>query len=281
MRFTWHNIHPLRQQCLVFMTSHVLFWWHHMQYIWHVIYCVWCHIHYMCDITQCLYLWHQNSMFVTYPLYMTSHTVLWLHNYCVTSQPLCLTFHSVYFWYYTQCTNFMKRSECMKSQPLYVWHHMHYIWHHNHSLWHHTTLFMTSSPLYLTSLPLYLCHHTHPIDDITATLCMTSHPVYLGHHIHYIYDIISTKYDITTLCVYGATLGIFMTSFALQMTTHPLYYTKPQYLWCHIHFMHDNAAPVSDIAPIVSMSLHRLHWHITNFCMTSHPPSVWHHMNYI
>ena len=30
---------------------------------------------------------------------------------------------------------------------------------------------------------------------------MTSHPVYLWHHIHYIYDIISSKYDITTLCL--------------------------------------------------------------------------------
>ena len=128
----------------------------------------------------------RNSMFMTYPLYMTSHTVLWQHNYCVTSQPLCLTLHSVNFWYYTQCTNFMKSSECMSSQPLYVWHHMHYIWHHIHSLWHHTTLFMTLSPHYLTSLPLYLCHHTNTIDDITANICMTSHPVYLGHHIHYI-----------------------------------------------------------------------------------------------
>ena len=162
----------------------------------------------------------------------------------------------------------------MTSQPLYVWHHMHY-------LWHHTTLCITSGPLYLTSLPLYLCHHTHPIDDITATICMTSQPVYLWHHIYYIYDIISTKYDITKLCVDDETFGICMKSSALQMTMHPIYHTKPQYLWCHIHFRHDNTASVSDIAPTVSMSSHRLYWHLTNFCMTSHPPSVWHHMNYI
>ena len=69
--------------------------------------------------------------------------------------------------------------------------------------------------------------------------------------------------------------------FALQMTTHPMYHTKPQYLWCHIHFRHDNTAPVSDIAPTVSVSSHHLYWHLTHFCMTSHPPSVWHHMKYI
>ena len=162
----------------------------------------------------------------------------------------------------------------MTSQPLYVWHYMHY-------LWHHTTLCMTSGPLYLTSLPVYLCHHIHPIDDITATICMTSHPIYMWYHIHYIYDIIPIKYDIITLSNDDTTLGIRMTSFALQMTTHPLYHIKPQYSWCHIHFSHDNPAPVSDIAPTVSMSSHSLHWHLTHFCMKSYPPSVWHQMNYI
>ena len=54
------------------------------------------------------------------------------------------------------------------------------------------------------------------------------------------------------------------------MTTHTLCHNKPQYLWCHIHFRQDNTAPVSDIAPPVSMSSHRLHWHLNNFCLTSH-----------
>ena len=169
----------------------------------------------------------------------------------------------------------------MTSQPLCVWYHMHYMWHHIHNLGNHTTLCMTSGQLYLTSLPLYLCHHTHPIIDITATICMTSYPVYLWHHMHYIFDIISTKYDIATLCVDDTTLSICMTSFALQMTMHPLYHTKPQYLWCHIHFKQDRTAPLSDIIPTVSMSSHRLYWHHTHFCLTSHPHSVWHLRNYI
>ena len=71
----------------------------------------------------------------------------------------CIQPGSKYFWHYTKCSNFMTRSECKSSQPLYVWHPMHYIWHHIHSLWHHTTLFMTSSPLYLTSHPLYVTLH--------------------------------------------------------------------------------------------------------------------------
>ena len=162
---------------------------------------------------------------------------------------------------------------CMASYALHE--------HHIHNLGYHTTLCMTSGALYLTRLPLYLCHHNHPIDDITATICMTSHQVYLWHHIHYINYITSTKYDITTICVDDATLGICITSSALQMTTHPLYHNKLQYLWSHSHFGQDNTAPVSDIAPTVSMSSHRLHWYLTHFCMTSHPTSGWHHMNYI
>ena len=222
-----------------------------------------------------------HSMFLTYPLYMALHTVLWQHNHCVTSQPLCLISHTLYLCHHTQWIIFIKGSVCMTSQTLCVWHHMHYMWHYIHNLWHHIILCMTSGPLYLTSFSLYLCHHTHNINGITAIICMTSHPVYLWHHILYICDIIYTKYDITTLCVYDATLGICMTSFALQMTLHPLYHTKPQYLRCHIHFRHDNTTPVSDTVPTVSISSDHLHWHLTHYCMTSHPPSGWHHMNYI
>ena len=224
--------------------------------------CVTSHSACISDITH--------TMFMTYPLYMASHTVLWQHNHCVTSQPLCLTSHPLYLCHHTHLINFIKISVCMTSQPLCVWHHMHYMWHHIHKLRHHTPLYMKSGPLYLPALPLYLCHHTHTIDDITATICMTSHPLYLWHHIHYIYDIISTKSDITTLCLDDATLDICMTSFALQMTMHPLYPTKPQYLWCHIHFRKDNTAHVSDIALTGSVSSQCLHWHLTHFCMTSH-----------
>ena len=205
-----------------------------MHYIWHLIYSVWCHIHYVCYITQWFYLWHQTLNEYDIFIYTVSRTVLWPHNHCVPSQPLCLTLHSVCFRHYTQCTNFMKRSECMSSQHLYVWHHTHYIWHHIHSLWHHTTLFMTSSPLcltshpvYLTSHPLYLCNQTHSTNDVTDTVCMISHTVYMWHPIHYIYDIISSMYDNTTLCVVDTTLGICVTSFALQMISHQLYHTKP------------------------------------------------------
>ena len=161
------------------------------------------------------------------------------------------------------------------------------VWWLTHLLWCHwysnTSIYMCmpSIPLYLTSRTLILCHHNHPINDITATIWMVSHPVYMWHFIPYIYDIISTKYDITTLCVDDTTLCICVTSFPLQMTSHTLSHPKPQYLWCHIHFRHDITPPVSDIAPTVSLSSQPLHWYHTHFWMASHPPSVWHHMHYI
>ena len=59
MHYTWHHIHTLWPQPLEFITSHATYSLHHTHYIWHLIYSVWCHIHYVCYITQWLYLWHQ------------------------------------------------------------------------------------------------------------------------------------------------------------------------------------------------------------------------------
>ena len=235
------------------------------------IICVTSHNACISDITHC--------MFMTYPLYMASHSVMTTPPLCnftanmsditptvsVSSPPLDQFYQPQYMYAITA-------TMCMTSYALQVTSHPQFRTSHH---------FMMSGPLYLTSLPLYLCHHTHPVDDITATIWMNSHSVYLWHHIHYIYYRVSNKYDITTLCVHDATLSICMTNFALQSTMPPLYQTKPQYLWCHIHFRHYKTAPVSDIAPTVSISSHSLHWHVSHFCITLHPSSVLHHMNYI
>ena len=150
--------------------------------IWHVIYCVWYPIHYMCDVTQCLYLWHYTVYVMTYPLYMASHIVLWKHNHCATSQPLCLTS--------PHCINFIKPSVWMTSQPLYVWHYMHYICHHINSLGHHTTLYMPQVhyiwphvSVYVSSHPNYQWYHRQYIYDITSSITVTSYPLYLWHNI--------------------------------------------------------------------------------------------------
>ena len=275
VHYTWHHIHPLRKQPLVFMTSHALYWWHHMQYIWHGIYCVWYHIHYMCGITQCLYLWHHT-------LYVSDISTLYgiTHN-VITTQPLCkfiatmsditptlsVSSQPVDQFYHNQCIYDITATMCMTSYALHVTSHSQLRTSHHFMYVIMSTLSDLTSTVSLSSHPPYRWYHSHCMYDLTSSISVTSHPLY-------IYDIISTKYDITTLCVDDTTLGICMTSFAPQMTSHPLYHIKPQYLWCHIHFRHD-------IACTVSLSSQPLHWYHTHFCMTSHPPSMWHHMNYI
>ena len=271
------NIYEIR--CTIFIKSHALYMISHLLCMMSHSLCV---LHHTMALSM---TW--NTMVMTYSLDMASRTVLWPHIHCVPSQPLCMTLHSVYFWHDTQCTNFMKRSECMSSQPLYVWPHMHYIWHHIHSLWYHTTLFMTSSPLYLTSHPLYLtsralylCNHTH-CSNITAILGMISHTVYMWHPIHYIYDIISTMYYNTTLCVVDTTLGICVTSFALLMISHPLYHSKPRFFdvpstLCMIsHPLYQTPHPLYLCHHNLTLSSH------THFSMISYPLYVWHHMHSI
>ena len=95
----------------------------------------------------------------------------------------------------------------------------------------------------------------------------------MRHSVHYIYDIIPTMYDNTTLWVDYTTLSICMTSFALQKTSHPLYHTKPQSLWLHIHFRHNITTPVTDITPTVSLS--------SNHSTDITPTFIWHHTRYI
>ena len=117
-----------------------------------------------------------------------------------------------------------------------------------------------SSIVSVSSHPPYWWHHSHYMDGIASSISVTSYPLYLGHNIHYVWHH-------NPLCWWHH-IDICVTSFALQLTFHPLYHPKPQYLWCHIHFRHDITPPVSQIAPTVSLSSQPLHWYHTHFWMT-------------
>ena len=199
------------------MISHALYSFHHTHYIWHLIY-------YVYDVTFTMCVTSHNdplygikhNMFMLYSLDMASGTVLWRKNHSVSSQTLCLTLHSMYFWHYTKYTNFLKRSECMSSQPLYVWHPMHYIWHHIHSLSLHTIVVITLHPLdagHHTPLIGYNSYGNANvisaicpiISNTTSTLSVSSYPGYQFYHTHSLYsithytcDIIFSRHAITT-----------------------------------------------------------------------------------
>ena len=150
--------------------------------------------------------------------------------------------------------------------------------------------FMTSDLLSMTSYPLFRTSHDFMYDIkstvsvLTSTASVSSHPTYRWHHSHYmegitcsipvitypyVFDKISTKYDITTLCVDVTTLGICLTSFALHMTSHPLYHTKQRYLWCHIHFTHHNIPRYQTLHP-----LYLCHYNLSTDIT---PTFEWHH----
>ena len=226
------------------------------------------------------YTGHLNAIFdITATVSVSSHR--WhTHLYrridlLMTSQQVCKSSHLAHVWHHTQSTfhhihTIWHEWSCfMTSHTRNSWHMIFSLWHHIHSLGHHTTLYMTSSPLYVSSRPLHLCHHTQPIDDITARTWKVLHAVYLRYHIPYIFEKISTKYDITTLCVYVTTLSIFLTSFALPMTLHPLYHTKQRYLWCHIHFTH-HITPLNQTLHPLYLCHHNLSTDITH-------TFEWHH----
>ena len=141
----------------------------------------------------------QHYMFMLYSLDMASGTDLWPQNHCVPSQPLCLTLHSMYFWHYTKYTNFLKRCECLSSQPLYVWHPMHYIWHHIHSLWLHSIEVITLHPLHSWHHTPNIWHNTYgnmnvisairpTISNTTSTVFVSSNPGYQLYDTHSLYD---------------------------------------------------------------------------------------------
>ena len=185
----------IRHQPLVFLTSHALYWWHHMHYIWHVIYCVWYHIHYMCDITQCLYLWHHTLyVYEISTLYGITHSVM-------TTQPLCN---------FTATMTDITPAFSVTSHALYITSHpilmsSHYCTYDiTASIYETTSSVRATYTFNMSHHSHYLCHHTHSINKITPTLFMTSHSEYrkrhpvCGQHIHLICDITATLWVMTS-----------------------------------------------------------------------------------
>ena len=150
-----------------------------MHYIWHVMYCVWYHIHSMCDITQCLYLWHHKLyVYDISILYGITHSVM-------TAQPLCnftitlsditptvsVSSHTVYQFYQAQCVYDITATMCMTAYALHV----------------------TSHPQF-SILNHFVYDISSTLSDLTSTVSLSSHPPYRWYHCHYMYDLTSTMF---------------------------------------------------------------------------------------
>ena len=183
----------------------------------------------VCDITFTICVTSHNdcfydithSTFMTYPLYMASHTVLWQQNHCVL--------HSHYVWYHTHCICVITPNVSILSNPVYVWHHLHYMYEIICNTYDITSTLYDIAPLYLWHQVHYIWHHIHYIRPhihcfcvITPTLSMISQPLYVRYHNQYTCDILST---------------IFMTSYPLCKTSKHCVLMTPHsaYVWHHLH----------------------------------------------
>ena len=280
------------------MTSHAPYWWHHMNYIWYVIYSVWYHIHSMCDITQCLYLWHHTlyiyDISILYGITNNIMTIQSLCNFKATMSDITPTVsvpsHTVDKFYQTQCMYDITATMCMTSYALHVTSHPQFRTSHHFLFDIRSNLSDLNSSLSLS--------HTHPIDDITATICINSHLVYQWHKNHYIYDIISTSMTsqhsvlMTQHCAYvwhplhcrwqcthsiTPKHSIYVTSSSgrtaqpLYQTSHPLYLChhtvstdiSPTFLWHHAHILCDIIWTIYITSHPILMSSHYSTYDIT------------------
>ena len=223
-----------------------------MDYIWRVIYCVWYHIHYMGDITQCLYLWHHTlyvyDISILCGIIHSVMTLQPLYNFTATMSDMTPTVssHPMYQFYQTHCMYDITATICMPSYALHMTSHPLFRTSHHFMYIFNSTISDLTSTLCVSSHPLYRWYHSHYIYDITSSIRVTSYPLYLWHHTCYVwhhnsvcwrhhtrhmYDIICTTDDVTFTVSHQTTV-----------------------LWQHIHFRHDNTPTVSDITPTLSLS---------------------------
>ena len=146
MHYTWHNIHTLWQQPLLFMTSQALYSLHHTHYIWHLIYSVWCHIHYVCSS----------------------------HNDSMSSNTICL-WHIHLIWHHAQCydhTTLCAFTPTMPDITLCVFLTLHTLYQFYEMVWIYVitaSISMTPYALHMTSHPLFMTSH-HFIYDVSSTI---------------------------------------------------------------------------------------------------------------
>ena len=161
-------------------------------YIWHVICCVWYYIHYMCDITQCLYLWHHTLyIYDISTLYGITQSVMTTQQLCIftatmsdVTTTVSVSSHPVDQFYQTQCMYDITATMCMTSYALYVTSHPQFRTSHHFMYEIRSTLSDLTSNVSLSSHPPYRWYHSHYMYDLTSRISVTSHPLYLWHSIH-------------------------------------------------------------------------------------------------
>ena len=146
----------------------------------------------MCDITQCLYLWHHTlyiyDISTLYGITQSVMTTQSLCNFTVTMSDITtnvsVSSHPVDKFYQTQCIYDITATMCMTSYVLHVTSHPHFRTSHHFIYDIRSTLSVLTSTVSLSSHPPYRWYHSHYMYDFTSSISVTSHPLYLWHNIH-------------------------------------------------------------------------------------------------
>ena len=204
----------------------------------------------------------------------------------------------------------------MTSQPLYM--KPHPVWgQHIHVTCDITaTICIITPTVQTTSHPLFLWHHTRHmcvivwiIPDIRASLFDLK--PFGGHHIHYIRHRVHCicashqlyrwchshyMYDITSSIMWDILSTIFMTSYALCMTTQTCVLITPHsaYVWHHLRYRRRHIHSITpshtlyDFTSTSGMTSHPLYQTSHQLYLCHHnlstditPTFVWHHTHYM
>ena len=184
----------------------------------------------MCDITQCLYLWHHTLyVYDISTLYGITQSVVTTQQLCnftatmsVITPTVSVSSHRVDQFYQKQCMYDIIATMCMTSYAVHITSHVQFRLSHHFMYDIRSTLSDLNANASLSSHQHYRWYHSHYMYDLISSIYVTSYPLYSWHDIHKLYDI-------TTLSVDDATICILMACFALQMTTQPLYHIKLEY----------------------------------------------------
>ena len=146
----------------------------------------------MCDITQCLYLWHHTLyVYDISTLYGITQSVVTTQQLCnftatmsVITATVSVSSHPMDQFYQKQCMYDITVTMCMTSYAVHVTSHAQFRMSHHFMYDIRSTLSDLSFSASMSSLQPYRWYHSHYMYDLMSRICVTSFPLYLWHNIH-------------------------------------------------------------------------------------------------
>ena len=154
------------------------------------------------DITTPLFVWHHtHHMYGIFALYETPYPLFMTENHRLYDiKPTISDFIS---------------TVSVSSLPLFSWYHTNCVYEIPYTIHHDiiSIVYDMTATGSVSSHPFFQWYHTLCMDDITHTICITSYTLHKSSHPHFM-----TSHHI----IYDITCTVFMKSFPLYLTLHPL-----------------------------------------------------------